>query len=230
MTAAKHLDKIRGLISAYRNRIAEIPISVPADVPIEHTIELRDNTPVSTQPRRIPYSQREEIQKKIDELIENDFVEPSRSPYGAGVIPVLKRDGTLRICVDYRALNAKTIPRPFPIPRCDDLLEKIGGAKFFSVIDLKNGYFHIPIKEQDRYKTAFVLPWTKLQWKRLPQGLIGAPFTFAEVIVFVFQDLDAFVIAYFDDILIFSKDEESHVKHVEIVLDRLIKHNLRINE
>ena len=112
----KRLDKIRDLISAYRNRIAEIPISAPADVPIEHTIELRDNTPVSTQPRRIPYSQKEEIQKKIDELIENDFVEPSRSPYGARVIPVLKRDGTLCICVNYRALNAKTIPRPFPIP------------------------------------------------------------------------------------------------------------------
>ena len=110
------------------------------------------------------------------------------------------------------------------------MLEKIRNAKFFSVIDLKNGYFNIPIKEQDRYKTAFVLPWTKLQWKRLTQGLIGAPFTFAEVIVFVFQDLNAFVITYFDDILIFSKDEESHVKHVEIVLDRLIKHNLAINE
>ena len=79
------------------------------------------------------------------------------------------------------------------------------------MIDLKNGCFYIPIKEHDRYKTAFVLPWTKLQWKRLAQGLIGAPFTFAEVIVFVFKDLDAFVIAYFDDILIFSKDEENHV-------------------
>ena len=121
----KQVDKIRDMVSAYRNKIAQIPISVPADVSIEHTIELRDDSPVSTQPRRIPYSQREEIQKKTDELIENDLVEPSRSPYGAGVIPVLKSDGTLPICVDYRALNAKTIPRPFPIPRCEDLLEKI---------------------------------------------------------------------------------------------------------
>ena len=129
---------VRDLVSAYRKKIAEIPVSVPADVPIEHTIELRDYIPVSTRPRKIPYSQREKIQNKIDELIQNDFVEPSRSPYGE-TVNYFERDGTLSICVDYRALNAKTIPRPFPILRCEDLLGKIRGAKFFSVIDLKNG-------------------------------------------------------------------------------------------
>ena len=158
------------------------------------------------------------------------YVEPFRSPYGANIIPVVKKDGNVRLCIDYRKLNAKTIVTPFPIQRIDDLLEKFKDAKIYSVIDLKNGYFNVPVRKKDRHKTAFILPNLKLQWRRMPQGLVGAPFTFAELIVFLFEDLGTFVVAYFDDICILSTNAAEHMQHVKIVLERLAKYGMHINK
>ena len=112
------------------------------------------------------------------------------------------------------------MPRPYPIPNPEDLFNKVRGANHFSVIDLKNGYFHIPIKESDRGKTAFILPWGK--WKRLALGLVGAPFTFSAAMYKIFSDMD-FVVVYFDDMLIFSETEEEHLAHLQAVFDRLLE-------
>ena len=221
--------KAQTLITNYTKQINDIPESQPANVPIEHTIELSDSVPVYEQPRRLPYSQREKIADVIRDLQDNNFIETSHSQYGSPVVPVVKRNGQIRLCCDYRKLNAKTIPRQFPLPRADELIDNMRGSSIYSVIDLKSGYFQISLKEEDREKTVFVLPWGKYQWKRMPQGLLGAPFTFAENIAKVFGDMTTFTSAYFDDIAIFSATKEEHLLHVEQVLNRLIKCNLRIN-
>ena len=221
--------KAKAMIDNYKSKLSEIPESQPANVPIEHTVDLTDSVPVYEQPRRLAYSQRNEILNVINELQEKEFIEPSHSQYGSPVVPVVKRNGQIRLCCDYRKLNAKTIPRQFPLPRADELIDNMKDSSIYSVIDLKSGYFQIPLKDKDREKTAFVLPWGKYQWKRMPQGLLGAPFTFAENIAAVFGDMTAFTSAYFDDIAIFSSSEEEHLLHVQKVLDRLIECNLRIN-
>ena len=128
---------------------------------IEHEIKLKDHDPVSIPARRLPYSQRKEIEQQVQELQKRNIIEPSRSTYASPVVPVKKKDGSLRMCVDYRALNAKTIPGTFPIPRIDESLDKLHGVKYFTVLDLKSGYHHIPIAEEDQMKTAFVLPGAK---------------------------------------------------------------------
>ena len=126
-------------------------------------------------------------------------------------------------------MNNKTIPRRFPIPHQADLVEKVNGAEVFSVFDLQQGYFNIPMKESDQHKTAFIVPWGKFQWKRLPLGLVGAPFTFSEAMQYLFSDIP-FVVVYFDDILIFSQNVDDHMIHVNMVLERLAEYNFKINE
>ena len=113
------------------------------------------------------------FKKELLNLLDSKYIEPSQSIYGSPIIPVVKKDGTIRIAIDYRTLNKKTIPRRYPIPHQADLIEKVNGAEVFSVFDLKQGYFNIPIKVSDQHKTAFIVPWGKFQWKRLPLGLLS---------------------------------------------------------
>ena len=211
--------KVKESIDNYQSKLNDIPESHPANIPIEHSIELSDVTPVYDPPRTIAYSQPEQISKAIDELQAKDFVEPSRSQYSSPVVPVVKRNGDVRVCCDYRKLNAKTIARQFPLPCVDELIDNMRNLSIYSVINLKSGYFQISLKEEDREKTPFVLPWGKYQWKCMPEGLLGAPFTFAENISHIFSDMTLFVSAYFDDIAIFSTTEEKHYMHVQKVLD-----------
>ena len=196
---------------------------------VGHEINLQDETPVSLPPRRLPYSQRAEVQRQLEEVLRKDIIEPSRSQFASPVVMVEKKDGSLRMCVDYRALNGKTIPRTFPIPRINELLDKLNGAKIFTLLDLKSGYHHIPMAEKDRKKTAFVLPDSKFQWKRLPFGLVGAPFSFAAVMKDILQGTEAFTATYFDDILIFSNSLEEHMIHLEKVLTLLVEAGMLIN-
>ena len=149
--------------------------------------------------------------------------------YGGGyIVPVKKRDGSLRLCADYRQLNSRTVATPFPIPRIDELLDKLKGSKYFTLIDLKSGYHHIDIAVEDQHKTAFVLPNGKYMWKKLPFGLIGAPFTFAEAMKMVLRGTETFAACYFDDILCHSPTLESHKNHVQQVLEKLGKSAMTI--
>ena len=135
-------------------------INKPCKVPIEHKIILKDDNPISLPMRRIPYHIRDKVKKKVDDLIEKNFVE-YYSPYNAPLVPVVKKNGDIRLYFDYRKLNEKTIPSKFPIPQPDEIFDKLNNKKVFSVLDLKNGYYHIAIRPEDRHKTAFSLPWYK---------------------------------------------------------------------
>ena len=141
----------------------------------------------------------------------------------------MKKDGSLRLCIDYRQLNLKTIPSIYPIPRTDDILDCLHGSQYYSVLRLKEAYHQVPVEEADKEKTAFVLHGEKLQWLKMPFGLVGAPYTLSAAMNITLKDCKGFARGYYYDILIFSRDLESHLQHVACVLDSLAKYGLQIN-
>ncbi|CAI4062432.1 gag-pol fusion protein SKDI_07G3580 [Saccharomyces kudriavzevii IFO 1802] len=200
------------------------------NAPVKHDIEIK---PDARLPRLQPYHVTEKneriINKIVQELLDNRFIVPSKSPCSSPVVLVPKKDGTFRLCVDYRALNKITISDPFPLPRIDNLLSRIGNAQIFTTLDLHSGYHQIPMEPKDRYKTAFVTPSGKYEYTVMPFGLVNAPSTFARYMADIFRDL-RFVNVYLDDILIFSESQEEHWKHLDTVLERLKKENLIVKK
>src|SRR6476469_3057543 len=164
-----------------------------------------------------------ELEKQVTAFLKAGILEVSTSPYGAPVLFVPKPNGRgLRLCVDYRALNAITIKNRCTIPRIDDLLDAVAGSKYFTSLDLTSGYHQILISEEDRPKTAFRTPFGHFQFKVLIEGLTNAPATFQTAMNSIFHPfLRKFVVVYIDDILIFSRNEEEHKAHVRLVLDIL---------
>ena len=170
-----------------------------------------------------------EIKKQVQDLLDQGVIRPSSSPCGLLIVLVMTKDGTWRMCVDYRDLNKIMIKNRYPLPRIDDLLDQLKDAVFFTKLDLRSGYHQIRIAESDVWKTAFKTKQGLFEWLVMPFGLCNAPVTFMRVMNDVFQPfLDDFVIVYLDDILVFSKTWEAHVGHVNIVLDTLKKEKLYV--
>jgi Reverse transcriptase (RNA-dependent DNA polymerase)/RNase H-like domain found in reverse transcriptase/Integrase zinc binding domain/Chromo (CHRromatin Organisation MOdifier) domain/Aspartyl protease len=197
----------------------------------DHTIPLEPGHKPPVRPiYRLSPLEFAELKKQIKQLLALGFIEPSSSSYAAPVLFVQKKDGSLRMCIDYRALNKITIKNKYPLPRIDDILDKLNGSAYFSSIDLKSGYHQLRIAEQDVKKTAFRTPLGLYAWRVLPFGLCNSPATWQNAMNDIFrQHLDEFVVVYLDDILIFSKSKEDHYKHVETVLNKLRAHGLYAN-
>ena len=165
-----------------------------------------------------------ELKKQLDELLAKGFVRPSTSPWAAPVLFVEKKDGTKRLCVDYRALNQVTIKNKYPMPRIDVLFDQLKGAKVFSKIDLQSGYHQLRIREEDIEKTAFSTRYGHFEFVVMSFGLTNAPAAFMEAMNRMFHEyLDVFVVVFIDDILVYSKTKEEHAVHLGLVLDTLRK-------
>ena len=147
------------------------------------------------------------------------MIRPSTSPWGAPVLFVKKKDGSLRMCIDYRALNEKTIKDRYPIPRIDELLDRLHGKSYFSTLVLCSGYHQVPMAEKDTAKPVFRTRYGSFEFTVMPFSLTNASAMFMRL-----MNLAKFVLVYLDDIMIFSVTLEEHTKHVRIVLDRLKKH------
>jgi transposase InsO family protein len=171
----------------------------------------------------------EEVQKQTADYLDKGWIRPSSSEYGAPVIFARKADGSLRFCVDYRALNEITVKDRYPLPRIDELLDQLNGAKFFTKLDLAQGYHQVQIKPEDIHKTAFKTRYGQFEFTVLPFGLTNAPASFMRLMNDTLgPHLDKFVVVYLDDILIFSKTEKDHLEHVAIVLTALAAKKLKI--
>ncbi|GBG65203.1 hypothetical protein CBR_g49995 [Chara braunii] len=172
----------------------------------------------------------DELRLQLKELVEKGWIRPSVSPYGSPVLFVPKKGGTLRMCIDYRGLNVITVKNREPLPRIDDLLDRVQGCRYFSKIDLKSGYHQIAIRPEDQHKIAFHTSYGLYEFVVMPFGLCNALGTFQHAMNRIFHDyLDKFVIVYLDDILIFSRTVEEHVAHLNKVLSLLRQHKFKIN-
>jgi hypothetical protein len=188
-------------------------------------------TPVITAPYRHPKKFKDEIEKAIKELLAMGYIRPNRSPFASSVVLVLKKDGTLRMCIDYRALNKKTIKNHYPIPRIDELMDELHGAVFFSKIDLRSGYHQISIREQDIEKTTFRCHFGHFEFLVMAFGLTNAPATFQTCMNHIFRgQLRKYILVFFDDILIYNKTWDEHLAHLEMVLDIMKTQSLYAKE
>lgn len=168
-----------------------------------------------------------EIKRQLSEYLEKGWIRPSASPYGSPVLFVRKKDGSLRMCIDYRALNKQTKIDSYPLPRIDEIFDRLSKAQYFSKLDLAQGYHQIAMAEGHEFKTAFTCRYGTYEFTVMPFGLTNAPSTFQRLMNNVFSDvLDQYVTVYLDDILIFSESYEDHVRHVESALARLQQHQL----
>ncbi|GBG86552.1 hypothetical protein CBR_g41615 [Chara braunii] len=198
---------------------------------IVHAIEIipGSKTPKGRIYRMAPV-ELDELQRQLKELTEKGWIRPSTSPYGSPVLFVPKKGGTLRMCIDYRGLNAITVKNAEPLPRIDDLLDRVQGCKYYSKIDLKSDYHQTAIRPEDQHKTAFQTRYGLYEFVVMPFGLCNAPGTFQYAMNRIFHDhLDKFVVVYLDDILIFSKSVEEHAHPVETVLSLLRQHKYKVN-
>jgi hypothetical protein len=194
---------------------------------IDHVIPIQpDAKPTYRAPYRLSPAETREVEKQIAELLLLGLIEPSSSPYGAPIVFVPKPDGSLRMCIDYRLLNAITVKNKFPLPRVDQLLDQLQGAKVLSSLDLQSGYYQIRINPEDVAKTAFITPYGSYQFKVLSMGLCNSAATFQAVMNRLFAKHKAFCCVYLDDLLIFSKSPEEHAKHLAIVLKVLQENEL----
>jgi hypothetical protein len=200
----------------------ELP-GMPLDRDIEFTIELQPGmTPISKRPYRMPPAELAELKKQLQELLDKGFIHPSTLPWGCPALFVKKKDESLRLCIDYRPLNAVTIKNKYPLPRIDVLFDQLVGAKVFSKIDLRSGYHQIKIRASDIPKTAFSTRYGLYEFLVMSFGLTNAPAYFMYLMNFVFMpELDKFVVVFIDDILVYSKNKEEHVGHLHVVLQRL---------
>ena len=201
---------------------------LPPDRDIEFAIELIPGAaPVSKAPYRLAPVELKELATQLQEMLDKGMIRPSVSPWGAPVLFVKKKDGSLRLCIDYRELNKLTIKNKYPLPRIDDLFDQLKDAIYFSKIDLRTGYHQLKIKSEDIPKTAFRTRYRHYEFLVMSFGLTNAPTTFMDLINPIFKKyLDKCVIVFIDDILVYSKTKEEHAEHLRIVLEILRKEQL----
>ncbi|KAL0537615.1 hypothetical protein IC582_026598 [Cucumis melo] len=200
----------------------ELP-GLPPHREVEFAIELESGTvPISRGPYRMAPTELKELKVQLQELLDKGFIRPSVSPWSAPVLFVKKKDGSMRLCIDYRELNKVTVKNRYPLPRIDDLFDQLQGATVFSKIDLRSGYHQLRIKDGDVPKTAFRSRYGHYEFIVMSFGLTNAPAVFMDLMNRVFREfLDTFVIVFIDDILIYSKTEAEHEEHLRIVLQTL---------
>jgi hypothetical protein len=215
------------VLKEFKDVFQEVP-GLPPKRDIDFSINLMLRAAlVSKAPYRMSTPELKELQLQLEELLKKGYIRPSVSPWGASVLFVKKKDGTLRLCIDFRQLNKVTVKNKYPLPRIDDHFYQLKDAKIFSKIDLRSGYHQVRINDEDIRKTAFRTRYGHYEFTMVSFGLSNAPAVFMCLMNGVFRDyLDKFVIVFLDDILVYSKSEEEHEQHLRMVLQVLREHQL----
>lgn len=219
----------RALLRKYTTIFAASDHDLGCTTRITHDIPLLNDTPVRQRHRRIPPSEYENVKEHINKLLATQIIRESSSPFASPIVLVRKKDGSIRLCVDYRQLNIRTRKDAFPLPRIEETLDSLAGACLFSTLDLASGYNQVPVTEADRPKTAFCTPFGLFEWNRMPFGLCNAPSTFQRLMQRIFGDQQGqSLLLYFDDIVVFSSSIQQHLQRLEGVLGRLEKEGLKV--
>ncbi|XP_063075269.1 uncharacterized protein LOC134465509 [Engraulis encrasicolus] len=197
---------------------------------VQHRIRLSDSRPFRERSRRLAPADIEDVRKHLQELLQAGIITESRSPYASPIVVVRKKNGTIRMCIDYRLLNSRTIPDQYTTPCIEDALNALTGSQWFSVLDLRSGYYQIAMSEDDKEKTAFICPLGFFQFERMPQGITGAPATFQRLMEKAVGDMNLLqVLVYLDDLIVFGKTLEEHEERLLKVLDRLGEVGLKLS-
>ena len=217
------------LINEYSDLFAESDLDLGRTNQVKMTIDTGDHTPIKQKPYRTPFSERPKIEKTLDDMLKADIIRPSTSPWASPIVIVPKKDGSKRMCVDYRKVNQITHKNSYPLPNISEILSSFKDAKVFSCLDLKSGYWQIEVEEKDREKTAFTCHAGLFEFNVLPFGLTAAPPVFQNLMDGILNGtLGRFTCVYLDDIIIYSSSIEEHLTHLRIVFDRLRQANLKL--
>ncbi|KAI3754539.1 hypothetical protein L1987_54324 [Smallanthus sonchifolius] len=218
-------------IPVVREFLEVFPEDLPG-LPLHRQVEVQIDlapgaAPIARAPYRLAPSELQELSTQLQDLLDKGFIRPSSSPWGAPVLFVKKKDGTFRMCIDYRELNKVTIKNRYPLPRIDDLFDKLQGSSFYSKIDLRSGHHQLRVREEDISKTAFRTRYSHYEFMVMHFGLTNAPAVFMDLMNRVRKPyLDQFVIVFIDDILIYSKNKEEHEEHLRLILELLKREQL----
>lgn len=196
----------------------------------EHVIELFDTKPVKQMPRRVSQVQRDIIHREVSEMLKNGIIEHSHSPWATPIVLVKKKDNGVRFCVDYRRLNLQTKVDGFPLPNPQDIFDSLTGSKFFATLDLKSGFWQIPVREGDRYKTAFCIPGGHFQFIRMPFGLVNATATFQRVMEDILNNMiGEGVHVFVDDVVVYAESFNQLLERLEQVFKRIQNVGMSLN-
>jgi transposase InsO family protein len=219
-------SSLQPILDEFQDVFSDVPATTTLGV--HQILTPEDQVPIALRPRRTPLAATETLEKELDDMLAMGIIRPSTSPWNSPIVVVPKKDGALRFCIDFRGLNKVTQRDPYGMPSVDELRDRITGAKYFSNIDLTKCYWQFAVDPKDIPKTAFTAGRGHWEFAKMPFGLRNAPATCQRGIDACFRGLP-FVIAYMDDILIFSRTKEEHPHHVKQVLQRIRQYNLRIN-
>ena len=212
-----------------RRAFAETNDDIGSAKDLQMEISTTDEIPVQKRYNSIPQPLMMEVKQHIEDMLNRGWITRSSSAWSSPVVIVRKSGGELRLCCDFRQLNAKTVADKHPLPRVQESLDSLNGSEWFSVVDLTRAYYQGYISPESRHKTAFVTPWGFYQWVRIPFGLQNAPANFQRYMENVISDLRGkCALPYLDDVVIHSKSFTEHVKHIAQVLQRLQKHGLKL--
>ena len=215
------------LLKKYKRVFAEHEYDLGQTSLVKHTIPLTDEQPIKQRPYRTPYALQEKVKAQVKEMADHGIIRRSASPWTSPVVMVKKKDGKMRFCIDFRRLNSITRKDTYPLPRIDEMLDKLSDSTLFTTLDLQSGYWQIEVEEVDKQKTAFSTGNDLWEFNVLPFGLTGAPATFQRCMNFILMD-STNAMVYIDDIIIFSNSFEQHLEDIQDVMERLQLAGLKI--
>ena len=217
------------LFSQYSNIFSQHDNDIGSTDIVTHHIKTADDIPIRLPDRRVPPNMKDQVHKIIHDWLDAGIIKHSYSPYASQMVLVRKRSGDIRICIDYRALNNKTIKDAFPMPTIEECLDSLNGAKYFCSLDLTQGYMQVKLDETDAHKTAFRALGSLYEYTRLPFGLCNSPATFSRLMKVCFgNDFQEGMIFYLDDILLYSKTIPEMLQKLEMVFKKLQEYGLKI--
>ena len=219
---------VKKLVTENRDLFAQTDAELGHTDTVKMKLDTGEHPPIKMKPYRTPLNKRAVIDNAVDEMLEAGIIRRSRSPWSFPVVVVDKKDGSKRFCVDFRQLNKITKPISYPLPVIDDILARLGKAKYFTTLDLKSGYWQVLMDERDREKTAFACHRGLFEFLVMPFGLSGAPPVFMELMNIVLEGLEDFAIPYLDDIIIFSASPDEHLSHLRAVFNKIREHGLKM--